>query len=112
MLPIHRQLQYSSKATTIPLRRFNSDNFLTDHTQVHLQYHRSDKNTTAPYLPNNQSAKATTVLSNPITDGITINKTNRKSIQVLQPKGNNCDDDNDMDIIPSTSHVYIKKSKI
>ena len=113
VLPVHRQLQYSSKTTAIPLIRFNSDNFLTDHS---LQY-QDIRGNTAPYLPNDQPTKVAAALSNPITDGITINKANAKSIQVLEPKGNNCndDDDDDMDIIPSITHpsyVYIKESKI
>ena len=101
------------------MRRFNSDNFLTDHTKVCLQYQdsRGDKNNIAPYLPNDQPDKAVTVLSNPTTGGIAISKTNAKSMQVIESKGSNDDDDDDddMDFIPSTTHpsyVYIKKSKI
>ena len=93
------------------MRRFNSDNFLTDHS---LQYQDS-RGSTAPYLPNDQPTQVATALSNPITNGIAINKANAKSMQVIEPKVNNHSDDDDMDIIPSMTHpsyVYIKKSKI
>ena len=110
MLPLYSQLQQFSHSV-IAMRRCNSENSLTGHTQY------SETDNTKPYLqlqagPNNQPSKSVNALCNPVTADHTNN--NNRSAHILHvSKYNNSDEQ--MDIVSSKTHpsyVCINNNKI
>ena len=111
MLPLYSQLQQFSNSV-IAMRRCNSENSLTGHTQY------SETDNTKPHLqlqvgPNNQPSKSVNALCNPVTADHT---NNNRSAHILHvSKCNDSDHDEQMDIVSSKTHpsyVCINNNKI